>query len=66
MCCAYCGRAFLTGERFRWWVVPTVSGEQPVCALCERSALRDGWSRSEREAARGAVVEGVATVRQVA
>ena len=64
--CVLCRRTLLAGERFRYWQsaeerqVPRV-----VCHLCEPTASRDGWSRTERHERENAVgLRG--TVRLVA
>ncbi len=64
--CALCRRNLLAGERFRYWE----GGEarqvaRVVCHLCEPTATRDGWSRTERAERENAVgLRG--TVRLVA
>ena len=51
--CALCRRNLLAGERFRYWQsVEERQVARVVCHLCEPTATRDGWARTERARAR--------------
>ncbi len=64
--CALCRRNLLAGERFRYWQnAEERQVARVVCHLCEPTATRDGWSRTERHERENAVgLRG--TVRLVA
>jgi hypothetical protein len=64
--CALCRRNLLAGERFRYWErAEERHVARVVCHLCEPTALRDGWARTDRAERENAVgLRG--TVRLVA
>ncbi|HSK16794.1 MAG TPA: hypothetical protein VK915_11575 [Gaiellaceae bacterium] len=54
--CALCRRNLLAGERFRYWEDARERRvSRVVCGLCEPSAARDGWKRTDREERENAV-----------
>jgi len=65
--CALCRRNLLAGERFRYWRnARERDTSRIVCHLCEPSAARGGWQRTERELQRENAVGLRGTVRLVA
>ncbi|HEU4448501.1 MAG TPA: hypothetical protein VFR63_00795 [Gaiellaceae bacterium] len=64
--CALCRRNLLAGERFRFWrSAERRPASRVVCHLCEPSAARGGWERTERADRENSVgLRG--TVRRVA
>jgi hypothetical protein len=65
--CALCRRNLLAGERFRYWRnARERDTSRIVCHLCEPSAARGGWLRTERELQRENAVGLRGTVRLVA
>jgi hypothetical protein len=65
--CALCRRNLLAGERFRYWRNGRARDtSRIVCHLCEPSAARGGWQRTERELQRENAVGLRGTVRLVA
>jgi hypothetical protein len=64
--CALCRRNLLAGERFRYWEnAEERHVARVVCHLCEPTATRDGWARTDRNERENAVgLRG--TVRLVA
>jgi hypothetical protein len=65
--CALCRRNLLAGERFRYWRnARERDASRIVCHLCEPSAARGGWQRTEREHQRENAVGLRGTVRLVA
>ena len=65
--CALCRRNLLAGECFRYWQNAREREiSRIVCHLCEPSAARGGWQRTEREHQRENAVGLRGTVRLVA
>lgn len=54
--CALCRRNLLAGERFRYWRnAEERQVARIVCNLCEPSASRGGWERTDRQERENAV-----------
>lgn len=65
--CALCRRNLLAGECFRYWRnARERDASRIVCHLCEPSAARGGWQRTEGEHQRENAVGLRGTVRLVA
>jgi hypothetical protein len=45
--CLLCRRNLLVGERYRIWRSADVTGDRPVCRLCEELAEEIGWVRAD-------------------
>lgn len=65
LACGCCERTLLTGEHVMFFHQP--SGDLGlVCELCERAALRSGWTASQepwRSAGRLSIAEAVSRLR---